>query len=270
SLVRILKLDIPGRKIYVSGLDMCDGTPVLDIKPWNPADCPTCLHEIVEHGRPVDNVCQQQKRGHWAPVNFGGAGTSTTATESNDPCIDRDLWRTKVPGWVAAGIQDPYELDVRYEPAALNNLRKIVQAGKLLFYGHDEEELLIGALRRILSLDIRSFHQGRGKKGFSLTPADMVKDIGGYANGGPGGVVVPAVAAIAAGRNAKEGSDVGSSSSSSTGAGAVGEEEAAGGESDIGQKYELDYDVLNIKFTVKLDEDGEPWVSVDVVAVRPG
>jgi len=37
-------LDIKESKIYVKGIDMLDGTPVLDIKPYieNKFDCPSC------------------------------------------------------------------------------------------------------------------------------------------------------------------------------------------------------------------------------------
>jgi tRNA (Thr-GGU) A37 N-methylase len=47
SLVKILSVDAAKRRIVVSGLDMCDGSPILDIKPWNPADCPTCLYVSI-------------------------------------------------------------------------------------------------------------------------------------------------------------------------------------------------------------------------------
>lgn len=37
SAVQLLKIE--DRKLFVQGLDLIDGTPVLDIKPYHPADC---------------------------------------------------------------------------------------------------------------------------------------------------------------------------------------------------------------------------------------
>lgn len=37
SLCKIVKID--GKKILVSGIDLIDETPILDIKPYHPADC---------------------------------------------------------------------------------------------------------------------------------------------------------------------------------------------------------------------------------------
>jgi tRNA (Thr-GGU) A37 N-methylase len=41
-------LDIAGGKIKVNGIDMMDGTPILDIKPniQSKADCPSCSKKM--------------------------------------------------------------------------------------------------------------------------------------------------------------------------------------------------------------------------------
>jgi hypothetical protein len=129
----------------------------------------------------------------------------------------------RVPGWVAAGIQDPYELEVRYQPEALETLHRFVKEGKLKFYTRKEGHIVEKAIRQILSLDIRSFHQGRGKRGVAIGPADMLEK--------------------------KRDDDV-------------------DGDRQI-QGYELDYDTLNVAFTVEMNEaGGAAWVSVNKIIIR--
>jgi len=38
TLAKLVSVDMKKREIVVSGIDICDATPVLDIKPYNPAD----------------------------------------------------------------------------------------------------------------------------------------------------------------------------------------------------------------------------------------
>ncbi len=40
SLCRVERVDVAARELHVSGLDLCDGTPVLDVKPLVPGDMP--------------------------------------------------------------------------------------------------------------------------------------------------------------------------------------------------------------------------------------
>ena len=37
SALRVLKVDAEAREVHVRGLDLLDGTPILDIKPYIPA-----------------------------------------------------------------------------------------------------------------------------------------------------------------------------------------------------------------------------------------
>ncbi|KAJ3119483.1 hypothetical protein HK100_000294 [Physocladia obscura] len=217
SLVRIEAIDAKNRRILISGLDMIEGTPILDIKPWNPADCPVCLHAIVCHGKKVcepwdnssDSLCQQ------ASNEFDKIAKASFSSGTANPCAGS--FATRVPGWVEAGISDPYELPVEYESSAVGTLTELVNAGKLKFYAPGETESVKAALRAILSLDIRSFHQGRGKRGKSPKSArDVAEDT--------------------AKRN------------------------------EHGQNYEVNYDTLNVLFTVKQQgEDDDPFVLVKTV-----
>ena len=40
SLVRVRGVDVEGRRVYLGGVDVVEGTPVLDIKPYHPSDAP--------------------------------------------------------------------------------------------------------------------------------------------------------------------------------------------------------------------------------------
>ncbi|KAJ3356500.1 hypothetical protein HDU83_000851 [Entophlyctis luteolus] len=220
SLVKIDFVDAGNRKVYVSGLDMMEGTPIIDIKPWNPADCPVCLHAIVEHNKLVSDpwestkcasACTQSDR--QPPLSSKERPFKRVA----NPCAGN--FETHVPSWVAAGIADPYELPVHFADAALDSLTSLVNAGALQFYDPGEADTLVGVLRAVLSLDIRSFHQGRGKKGKSPQNAvDVAVDTAKRTEGG--------------------------------------------------QEYEVDYDTLNVGFTVKMDEEGEPFVFVTRVVKK--
>ncbi|KAI8837433.1 TsaA-like domain-containing protein [Chytriomyces cf. hyalinus JEL632] len=220
SLVKIESVDPLKRRVYVSGLDMMDGTPILDIKPWNPADCPVCLHAIVDHGKRMgqpwlstDPSCKdaadsndtEAKDRHHA--HFGALG---------EPCGGG--FGTRVPAWVEAGISDPYELPVEYTQESVRALESLVDAGKLKYYASGEADTVRSVLKSILSLDIRSFHQGRGKK--SKSP-----------------------------KNEKD----------------VAEDTAK--RDERGQDYEVDYDTLNVAFTVKQDEERGPFVLVKKIVL---
>ncbi|KAJ3103917.1 Anaphase-promoting complex subunit 1 [Phlyctochytrium planicorne] len=153
SLVKIELVDIEAKRIWISGFDMCDGTPIFDLKPWNPADCPTCLHRMIDHNETPD----QFKR----------------CSDSADPRC-RDFFNVKVPEWVSAGMTHAYQLPVTFEPVALESLHHFIQSDKLRFYKSGDEKKLEMAITKILALDIRSFHQGRGRK--MIQDEDLVND----------------------------------------------------------------------------------------------
>ncbi|KAJ3074309.1 hypothetical protein HDU98_011573 [Podochytrium sp. JEL0797] len=213
SLVKIESVDAKNRRIFVSGLDMMNGTPILDIKPWNPADCPVCLHAIVDHGKKIN---EPWLHGDGSTCQDAPSTPPTGFSPFSPPCSGG--FGTRVPSWVEAGISDPYELPVSYTPESLTSLTSHVDAGALKFYKRGESETVQSVLKSILSLDIRSFHQGRGKK--TKSPKTVVD-----------------VAEDTAKREEK------------------------------GQDYELDYDTLNVQFTVKQDEDGEPFVLVKKIVL---
>ncbi|KAJ3193241.1 hypothetical protein HK101_005177 [Irineochytrium annulatum] len=176
SLVRIESVDVANRRILISGFDMCDGTPVLDLKPWNPSDCPMCLHRMVDHDQPLSSrsyFCEKE----------GGDVTHSNDTRGigGDRC--RGMFDAFVPEWVEHGVRDPYQLPVSFNDDAMASLAAKVSAGELKFYKKGDLDLLVQGLKHILALDIRSFHQGRGKKGAKIGALDMVSTGGEQGQG---------------------------------------------------------------------------------------
>lgn len=48
TLATIERIDAKTRTVYLSGVDLVDGTPVLDIKPYVPGKCvPRHMHDLV-------------------------------------------------------------------------------------------------------------------------------------------------------------------------------------------------------------------------------
>ena len=135
--------------INVSGLDLVDGTPVLDIKPF------------VPH---YDTVIDPEKIG-----------------DSN--CIPDGVM---VPHWVGSGLEKRRE--VTFTPDALGQLKSIIQTDgtALDFYGihtgrdtsiDDSLNAIQGAISQVLAIDVRSKWQtGKARKGkFQAEKAKRVK-----------------------------------------------------------------------------------------------
>lgn len=137
--------------INVSGLDLVDGTPVLDIKPF------------VPH---YDTVIDPEKIG-----------------DSN--CIPDGV---TVPHWVGSGLEKRRE--VTFAPGALDQLTSIVrdEGTALDFYGihsgrdasiDDSLNAIQGAISQVLAIDVRSKWQtGKARKGkFQAEKAKRVKSV---------------------------------------------------------------------------------------------
>ena len=70
----------------------------------------------------------------------------------------------RAPAWVAGPLAAPPPLSVTFEPRARRALEEALEQGALDFFTPTPEgrELLLASLSQVLSLDIRSVHQGRG------------------------------------------------------------------------------------------------------------
>jgi tRNA (Thr-GGU) A37 N-methylase len=136
SLVKIIKVDVDNRTVLVSGADLVDGTPLFDLKPWGPFDCPTCIHNVVDH----DGIVGCGKKG--------------------DRC---EGFKAFVPDWVNKGLSNPYVLPVVWEDAVFEKISGYIESSKSKFYGPGEVKICQAAITQILALDIRSVHRGKGK-----------------------------------------------------------------------------------------------------------
>jgi tRNA (Thr-GGU) A37 N-methylase len=138
--------------INVSGLDLVDGTPVLDIKPFVPHyDTVVDLEKIANHGGCVPNG-------------------------------------VTLPPWVGSGLEKRRE--VTLTPVATTQLKNIVQndGTALEFYGEHTGrdasrdaslKAVQGAIAQVLAIDVRSKWQtDKARKGkFQAEKAKRVKDV---------------------------------------------------------------------------------------------
>ncbi|KAI9204638.1 TsaA-like domain-containing protein [Polychytrium aggregatum] len=213
SLVQVVSVDAANRTVTVAGADLVNGTPIVDLKPWGPFDCPSCLHSVVDH------------------TGIQGCGGDLPRCR----CFD-----ARIPHWVAAGLAHPYTLPIEWRPEAEAAVMTVVEAGESTFYRRDEGHVLLRAITELLALDIRSVHQGRGG---GASTADV-----------------------------RVGSD-GPVDDDRQELGRVGGTDMLGGRlkgttlNDAQQLYEVDYDVLNISFSVHNGghavHHNIPWISID-------
>ncbi|KAI8919894.1 TsaA-like domain-containing protein [Powellomyces hirtus] len=138
SLVRVVSVNVEERTVQVAGADLVNGTPVVDLKPWGPFDCPTCFHATVDH-----------------------EGIIPRCTSIEDRC---SLFTVRIPDWVNAGLSHPYTLPIEWSHDARHQLQSLVDTKQTQYYnGPDDTPLLQRAITQMLALDIRSNHRGRGK-----------------------------------------------------------------------------------------------------------
>jgi tRNA (Thr-GGU) A37 N-methylase len=149
SLVKIISVDPSTRTIVVSGADLVNGTPVVDLKPWGPFDCPTCLHNTVDHQ---------------GIVSCKGNG------------VRCQNFCARVPEWVEYGLRHPYVLPIEWSTEAKSNLLQILQSGSSTFYRKEEADDLMNAINEMLGLDIRSVHQGRGGSSDAKRATELIGD----------------------------------------------------------------------------------------------
>ena len=143
SLVRIEKVDIENRQVIVTGADLVDGTPIVDLKPWGPFDCPTCIHNTVDHSGIL------------------------SCSKTSPRC---EKFQVKIPEWVNIGLRNPYQLPVTWTQQAIDQLDTFEQNSKY----YDNVEDLQSTIEQMLSLDIRSNHRGRGQ---GPQPANLSTDL---------------------------------------------------------------------------------------------
>jgi hypothetical protein len=123
--------------IEVSGIDLCDGTPVLDVKPYIPYD----VVLLDGEGGTAANL----------PMSVHAAGSAYRPKH-----LPR---RLEVPSWI---VDSDIQLNpVSFDAQAMESLEDIIVERQLVHCttAEDAVELITQVLRQ----DIRGVHQGRGK-----------------------------------------------------------------------------------------------------------
>jgi tRNA-Thr(GGU) m(6)t(6)A37 methyltransferase TsaA len=141
--------------LHVSGLDLVDGTPVLDIKPYVPVYDSVNIFSRIENPNPSSDMAAETITSPQQP--------SSTALQLPPP---------RVPGWVEGGLATKRNVVVTEK--AKNELEEILQhdAKALEFYGshcfadlNDDAdntmETMLRVIEQVLSIDVRSSHQTR-------------------------------------------------------------------------------------------------------------
>lgn len=134
SLCTLRSVDPEARSLVLSGVDLFDGTPVVDIKPACEYDCGQCAGRL-EAAVPRGATDLPQ---HASPVRF--------------------------PSWVEAPLNARPPVRVVWSPCALDAARASVKRGCSRFYGStaDECDSFVRSVTQIVQLDPRSFAHGRG------------------------------------------------------------------------------------------------------------
>lgn len=226
------------RMLVVSGCDLVHGTPILDVKPYAPYDCPTCMRGLLTRQAATTCACSSASTASsGSPVGaksvaaaFTPPRTLQAAKATLSACADmsEDAFKLHGPDWSYATLADlaASRLPVVWGEGTVEAVTGAVASGQTKFYGQasigggkveEECSALLRALTQVLALDIRAVHQGRG----------------GAARGrGAGG---------AAGWN-------------------------HGGQAQE-QEYELFFDTLHVQFTFRAMEEGPKRVFVHIHAV---
>jgi tRNA (Thr-GGU) A37 N-methylase len=135
SLVKIVDVCQESRTVVVAGADLVDGTPIIDLKPYGPFDCPNCLHEKVH---PQDDL----------NIMSPAHGTNTNTNQC-------DSFKSFIPEWVDHGINNPYKLKIEWTDGAMESIKSLIENNKAEFYGKNEAQIAIDAISQMLGLDIR-------------------------------------------------------------------------------------------------------------------
>lgn len=188
SLCRLVSVDRGGdgrpRAIGLAGCDLLDGTPVFDIKPYAPYDCPTCVGSLL-----------RGDAGH-SMITYDPPRDLAHALWARDHVVDLGpSERLRVPDWVLVPLRSQAisRLPVVWGPGTVEAVAEAVDGDELLYYQSsmsgrwspdspaedrdfeyrlpDETRTMLRALSQVLSLDVRAVHQGRLGAPLVKTPA---------------------------------------------------------------------------------------------------
>ena len=136
SVCEIVSVDTKNHRIILKGIDMCNGTPILDIKPYIPYD-------IIDS----DYTLQMAK------------------SASGDSLQTKKL---QVPNWIVDA--DIPMLSVTFNRSTIKSIEKIANRKELQFCESCKEYIELAT--QVLRQDIRGVHQGRGKTSSKKSDSD--------------------------------------------------------------------------------------------------
>lgn len=135
TLARIEHVSPANRRLEVSGIDLCDETPILDIKPYVPGDIPA----------EIDSACQH-KQGLCSEACDQVSGKTKSSS-------------VRFAAWTQAEQSRSWK--VGFSAMASEKLSRLAGATSSQFYKSPAE--LQSAIADILRLDVRSVSQGRAE-----------------------------------------------------------------------------------------------------------
>jgi tRNA (Thr-GGU) A37 N-methylase len=271
SLVRLVRVDPGARTVTVSGCDLIEGTPVVDIKPAAPFDCPVCVGRVLraaggweDEGGGGGGAGWEDESHHHSSHDHHHHSAAAAAAAPSPPspppppslllppppatythvplAATPDMWALRLPPWVERGLSTgDRRLPVAFAPGALEALRALALGGALTFYrGGDaaEADAAVRAVVQTLSLDIRAVHRGRG----GAVVAAAARGGGGGDDEGEGG-------------GDGDGADAAAGGALTATAAAASAAAPGGGGGYQYQSYELYYDALYVVFTVRPADD---------------
>jgi tRNA (Thr-GGU) A37 N-methylase len=162
------KLAKDGRRMLVlSGCDLVNGTPVLDIKPYIPLDCPRCLGDLVRGNNDkneIENNTKKNKVTHEIALNtkyvFKPSRELTQAQYALSNCDDfpPSAFERIVPEWVLFPLiaKRSNRLPVVWGPNTVEFVKTAVEMNNCHFYGPDAKKLCATSSSSSSSLSVLS------------------------------------------------------------------------------------------------------------------
>ena len=158
-----------GAELVLAGCDLIEGTPVVDVKPFAPYDCASCIGSWLRGDEAVAAVSAAavpKAASTPAFVPARNIADARTALVSGADFADAAAFSLRGPDWVFDSLREQAtaRLAVVWLPGTAEAAAAAAAAGRCRYYGSGAGEAaqLQLALTQTLALDIRAVHHGRG------------------------------------------------------------------------------------------------------------
>lgn len=174
TLARIERVDVSRGRVHLSGVDLVNGTPVLDIKPYIPqydsvavgvgvhdddGGESTMMRDSVASGGGRDNDGGSNTNSNSGSGSGSDSGSNNGDNDDNDDGNNNNNNNARVPEWVHRSSSDV--VCVEWSERALAQLRQWVQSGALKLFDADESEQVRQLVDQVLLEDPRSVYRRR-------------------------------------------------------------------------------------------------------------